>query len=69
MDSLTLTFVILIFLACLGLYFATVVVPPEPVVVNSIKAVKPPLTGNLTHPLFTVNPAVLRQNVAVARFL
>ena len=64
MDSITLTMVILIFLLCLGLYFATA--PPVAIPV----AAPPPVKVEVRpHPLLAVRPAVLRQNVAVARLL
>lgn len=57
MDSLTLTAVIFIFLLCLALYHATAPPPPPP----------PPPPPVKQHPL--LHPAVLRQNVAVARLM
>jgi hypothetical protein len=63
MDTLTFTLVILVFLASLALYFATLsrVIPtplPE----------KPKSLGGLRSMDFEIAP-VLRQNVAVARLL
>ena len=62
MDLITLTSVILVFLVCLGLYFATAIPPTAPPPVKPAAAVR-------VHPLLAVHPAVLRQNVAVARLL
>ncbi len=63
MDSATLTAVILVFIACLGLYFATALPPPPPA------PVRPMMPAARAHPVLAVRPAVLRQNVAVARLL
>ena len=64
MDAFTLTLVIIIFLSCLGLHFATVLVPIPP---PPIKILKIPL---MSMPIMmpTILP-VLRQNVAIARFM
>ena len=59
MDSSTLTLVMVIFLCCLGLHFATAVAPPI--------AIAPPLPPGIK-PLL-IRPAVLRQNVAIARLM
>jgi hypothetical protein len=59
MDALALVAVVLVFLCCLGLHFATArpVVAPPPI---------PPAPK----PVYTRPcPAVLRQNVAVARLM
>ena len=65
MDLFALVAVVLLFLLCLGLFFASVtpsVDPPE-IVPPPVKVeVKP-------HPLLAMRPAVLRQNVAVSRLL
>lgn len=66
MDSLTLTLVIIIFLCCLGLHFATVLVTPPVVIQSSPPASKIPKINVLSMP---IRPAVLRQNVAIARFM
>ncbi len=60
MDSLTLSLVIIIFLASLAFFFATaaVVVPTNPTLLPA----KPVVTNILI-------PAVLRQNVAVGRLV
>jgi hypothetical protein len=61
MDSLTLTAVIVIFLLCLGLYFATAPPPviPPPVI---------PVPERQVHPLLALRP-VLGRNVAALRLL
>ena len=61
MDSLTLSLIIIVFLSSLALYFATaspMVIPPTPL------PEKPPVVA-----LAIKIPAVLRQNVAVARLI
>ena len=65
MDSITLSMVIIIFLSCLGLHFATVSppLPPAPELVPATARKLPTL------PVILVHPAVLRQNVAVARLM
>jgi hypothetical protein len=62
MDSFTLTLVIVIFLCCLGLHFATALAPPI-----TIATIAPPLPP-VIKPLL-IRPAVLRQNVAIARLM
>lgn len=66
MDSLTLALVILIFLCCLGLHFATAV-PLQPTPIDPFD----PPARKIVHvpPLLAIRPAVLRQNVAVARLM
>jgi hypothetical protein len=60
MDSLTLTLVIVIFLCCLGLHFATLIVliPQPPIKSPTV----PPIKWHIFMP-------VLRQNVAIARLM
>jgi hypothetical protein len=67
MDSLTLITVILVFVLCLGLYFATASsVSPQPTRIPIPST--PPMARKA--PLFIfAHPAVLRQNVAVARLM
>lgn len=75
MDSFTLTLVIVIFLCCLGLHFATALHPP--VVIPSIPVfpVLPPASKMPKLPVMImpimqpIRPAVLRQNVAIARLM
>ena len=64
MDSLTLSVIILIFILSLGLHFATAR-PEQP-----IHTTPPPNPTPVKNtPLILVHPAVLRQNVAVARLM
>ncbi len=67
MDSFTLTLVIIMFLSCLGLHFVTALVPPvipppPPITMLKIPLMSIPITTS-------IRPAVLRQNVAIARFM
>ena len=62
MDSLTLSLLIIVFLSSLALYFATA----SPVIVTT----GTPLPEKLPPVALTIKiPAVLRQNVAVTRFV
>ena len=68
MDSYTLTLVIVIFLCCLGLHFATALAPPmAPMPPPMAPIFVPPLPPGIK-PLL-IRPAVLRQNVAIARLM
>ncbi len=74
MDSTTLAAVIIIFLLCLGLYFATA--PPlshgpktPHASADGAESAEVQPKPQLQHPLLSVRPAVLRHNVAVSRLL
>ena len=71
MDSLTLFMVMCIFLICLGLHFATVSSPPPPPPPPPQRSSSDsfPAAARKLPPLIIVHPAVLRQNVAVARLM
>ena len=62
MDSYTLSFVVIIFLVSLALYFATVdaiaIIPPPP-----------PLPAKPALKAIKISAALLRQNVAVGRLV
>jgi hypothetical protein len=66
MDSLTLGLLILVFAVALGLYFFTAS-PPTPPEKPPPPPTPPPIPPSLAE--IRISPALLRQNVAVARLM